>query len=414
MKQQKKSAKLSGDPDQLKKEEKDRRWGCLAARHRLGSILIWMQARQQPITSSGARRPPASGCCIGALFSKPFPTALSLYALPERRPQPALLRSLPACVVLLQRILYCYRPSLPHPSAEQRLLSPFTDARPIIDTPFQMTTTSPAMKGPTEVLNISNFRATLSASPPRYMVQATSTNTTNDAAAALAPSGGRSASSSKVIERLTNDNDRLRRELRAERAQKEEFEEQLRAQKNLVASLQSQTSNLEHVHGSDQLLAERKDRRIAQLKESLEAEVLRRSTAEDKSREMGEKLGETAAEAQKEVAEAQTLAKRAEAAYDTLKASYSQLQGEMRGLRKRVDEVSEANRSADETMQRISILGEERDKHQAAAQQTNTQLRKRLDEYQARDIRMAKLEAEMEDAIRAMRWVVKLHGPQDS
>lgn len=243
------------------------------------------------------------------------------------------------------------------------------------------------------------------------MVQATTT--APDSSAAVS-SGGRSASSSKVIERLTNDNDRLRRELRAERAAKEEAEEQLRAQKNLVASLQSQTSNLEHVHGSDKLLAERKDRRIAQLKESLEAEVVRRSSAEEKSREMGEKLGETAAEAQKEVSEAQTVAKRAEAAYDTLRAGYDQLQGEMRGLRKRVDEVQEANRGADENMRRISILGEERDKHQAAAQQTNAQLRKRLDEYEARDIRVAKLEAEMEDAIRAMRWVVKLHGPKDS
>ena len=88
-----------------------------------------------------------------------------------------------------------------------------------------------------------------------------------------------------------------------------------RTQKSINASLQSQTSNLEHVHGSDQLLAERKDRRIAQLKESLESEVSRRATAEEKSREMGDKLGETAATAHKEVSEAQAVAKRAETAY---------------------------------------------------------------------------------------------------
>lgn len=266
-----------------------------------------------------------------------------------------------------------------------------------------MTPKTTAMKGPTEVLNISNFTATLSTSSPppsqRYGMQPVPENAVS----------ARSTSSSKVIERLTADNDRLRRELRAERLAKEEAEENLRTQKNLFASLQSQTSNLEHVHGSDQLLAERKDRRIAQLKESLESEVSRRTTAEDKSKEMGEKLGETTATAHKEVSEAQAMAKREEMAYDTLKKSYHSLQDEMYGLRKRVKDVQEANRGMNERMERISIVGDERDKHQAAAERANAILRKRLDEYQARDERMAKLEAEMEEAVRSMRWVVKIH-----
>ena len=268
-------------------------------------------------------------------------------------------------------------------------------------------TTIHAMKGPTEVLSISNFRATLGSNsppPPRYGTQVTPDPVPT----------ARSTSSSKIIERLTAENDRLRRELRAERAAKEEAEVNLRTSKNLISSLQSQTSNLEHVHGSDQLLAERKDRRIAQLKESLETEASRRTVAEEKSREMGEKLGETTATAHKEVSEAQAVAKRADAAYETLKESYHQVQDEIHGLRKRVTDVQEANRGADERLERISIVGDERDKHQAAAERSNAALRRRLDEYQARDERMAKLEAEMEEAIRSMRWVVKLHGPGDA
>ena len=62
-------------------------------------------------------------------------------------------------------------------------------------------------------------------------------------------------------------------------------------------------------------------------------------------------------------------------------------------------------------IRRMSILGAERDKHQAMASKTNAALRKRLDGYQARELRMAVLEDELEAAIRAMRWVVKLHGP---
>ncbi|KAF2099280.1 hypothetical protein NA57DRAFT_55253 [Rhizodiscina lignyota] len=273
-----------------------------------------------------------------------------------------------------------------------------------------MTTKSTAMKGPTEILNISNFKATLTSNspsppPPRYVMQSATPEPVPSA---------KTTSSTKVIERLTAENDRLRRELRAERAAKEEAEEQLRTQKNLIASLQSQTSNLEHVHGSDKLLAERKDRRIAQLKESLESEVSRRTTAEEKSREMGEKLGETTAAAHKEVSEAQAVAKRADTSYETLKESHHQLRDEIHGLRKRISDVQEANRGVDERIERISIVGDERDKHQAAAQQANAALKKRLDEHQERDERMAKLEAEMEEAIRAMRWVVKLHSPKES
>jgi chromosome segregation ATPase len=265
--------------------------------------------------------------------------------------------------------------------------------------------------GPTEVYtNVSNFRASLTSSPtsPRYMVQATEA-----APAVVNGASGRSGGSSKVIERLTAENDRLRRELRAERAAKEEAEESLRVQKNLIASMQSTQSNLEHVHGSDKLLAERKDRRIAQLKESLEVEVSRRTFAEDKSREMGDKLGETAAAAQKDIAEAQIAAKRAEVAYDALRSTYDQLHGEVLALRQRIKEVEASNKGLDKNIHRIAILGEERDKHQASAQRTNAQLRKRLDEYQAQEMRMTALETEMEDAIRAMRWVVKLHGPVD-
>lgn len=277
------------------------------------------------------------------------------------------------------------------------------------------TTTSHAMQsGPTEVLNISNFRSPLSA--PH------STSATNGAAQSpkqqtpepLQPVNGVPGnSSSKVIQKLTADNDRLRRELRAEKAAKDEALEELRAQKNLFASLQSQTSNLEHIHGNDKLLTERKDRRIAQLRESLDVETARRLKAEDTAKEACDQLEQVHTGAQKEVAEAQLAAKRADAAYEALRHSYTSLQTDISCLRADMHEIHDHNRAVNHRIERVSLISDERDRHQASATHINGQLRKRLNDFQARDEHVARLEKELEEAILAMRWVVKLHGPKE-
>src|ERR1700753_4172522 len=115
------------------------------------------------------------------------------------------------------------------------------------------------------------------------------TNGVNGASADSAPAG----KTSQVLAKLTGENDRLRREIKAEKASREEAVQQFQALKSRVSRLEDQNGTLSMQFDANESALARKERRLDDLRSTLEEEVARRKRAEEREAEMGRKLGET-------------------------------------------------------------------------------------------------------------------------
>ncbi|KAL9128808.1 MAG: hypothetical protein Q9217_002589 [Psora testacea] len=161
-----------------------------------------------------------------------------------------------------------------------------------------------------------------------------------------ATTGGKSG---RVIERLMNDNDTLLREKRLAIAKLEEEIKRGETARVALESLQVSNDNLISMHESDTTLLAKRDRRIQQLRDDLEAERRRRERAERETRETRKERDDTIDRLRRESAEEKEQCLRATSQYDMLSKSWNSLEGryskqtdnlkkDLQGLRTAIDE----------------------------------------------------------------------------
>lgn len=218
---------------------------------------------------------------------------------------------------------------------------------------------------------------------------------------------------SQVIEKLTADNDRLRRELKAERAAKDEALQQQRALRGLVDSLQDKHSTLEHQLGAHDGALARKERRIDDLKAALEQEAGRRRRAEEREAEMGRKLGETSAEAAKQVAEAKLAARASEAACATVSKEYLDLRARVEALQRGFDaftkEAGEARREREARVAKLEVLLDQKRQAMEQAVGANREQAALLKRYKEETVETEERRREMIETTQRMKWLMQLH-----
>ena len=205
----------------------------------------------------------------------------------------------------------------------------------------------------------------------------------------------------------------MRRELRAERAAKEDAMQEAQAMKARITYLEEQNSTITYQYDTNEQALARKERRIDDLRMVVEEEVRRRKRAEEQSSEMGKKLGETVAEAAREVAEAKEARKMAELQCETLQREYAALGGRMAVLRrewegweKRINEEREKHRR--QLCQLEVVLGQQR-QHQEKSDKTVAEMTEMIQGYRATEENVKQLETEMATVVMEMRWVMRLH-----
>src|SRR4051812_8861352 len=86
--------------------------------------------------------------------------------------------------------------------------------------------------------------------------------------------------SGRVIEKLTLESEKLRRELNSERAARLDIESNVKATKALLATRSTEYTNLIALNESSNRIIARRDRQIDDLKAALAAEAARREEAE--------------------------------------------------------------------------------------------------------------------------------------
>jgi chromosome segregation ATPase len=218
---------------------------------------------------------------------------------------------------------------------------------------------------------------------------------------------------SQVIEKLTAENDRLRRELKAERAAKDESLQQQRVLKAMVDQLEEKNSTLKHQFDTHDSALARKERRMDDLKASLEQEVKRRKRAEESESEMGRKLGETTAEASKQVAEAKFAAKASDTAYTTVSKEYMDLRARIDSLQHNFDAFSkatdEARRERETRVVKLEVLLDQKRQAMEQAIKANREQAALLQHYKREIGDTETRKREMIETTQRMKWLIQLH-----
>jgi chromosome segregation ATPase len=131
--------------------------------------------------------------------------------------------------------------------------------------------------------------------------------------------------SSRVIERIQAENDRLRRELKLEMLRREEEQKKSEVARGQNHNLQSANDNLVLVAELDKTSLARKERKIQQLKADIEEERARRLEAESQLKQAMREHETVQAELKSQVREQSEQAKRALGQYDVLSSSWKQM-----------------------------------------------------------------------------------------
>ena len=246
-----------------------------------------------------------------------------------------------------------------------------------------------------------------------------------------APSPGTGTRSTQVIERLTSDNDRLRRELHAERLARKEAQEGLNTSKSIISRLQTESANLAYIHDNDTRLMEKKERKVDELRVSLESEVSRRVEAERRASEMARQLENTVTTSSREVAENRNLAKRAEAHATSLADGMRRFKDTMDDLRRQLKALEAAREEDRAKLLKLEVLCDQQrqeiERSEDAVKSMSTTMKSYKDATQStmdgalaearhwraqadhHSRRMDRASEEMEETVHKMAWVMGMN-----
>lgn len=226
------------------------------------------------------------------------------------------------------------------------------------------------------------------------------------------PSPASAGKTSQVLAKLTSENDRLRRETNAEKAAKDEALQQYQLLKGRVNHLEEQKGTIQMQFDHNESALARKERRLDDLRLTLEEETARRKRAEDREAEMGRKLGETVSKAAREVAEAHDAQKASESAYLTLRREYTGLEKRIQLLR---NEVEAAVKRIDaekavhlKQLTQLEVLLDQERNLQEKANKDVREMGLLIQSYRATEENVKRLETEMQTTVHEMRWAMRL------
>ncbi|KAF1925312.1 uncharacterized protein M421DRAFT_423864 [Didymella exigua CBS 183.55] len=144
---------------------------------------------------------------------------------------------------------------------------------------------------------------------------------------------------SQYIDKITSENDRLRRELRAEKAAREDETTRIAAAKTKAEDSRAELQHLQVLAETNVRAIERKDRKLEEMKALLDAEVHRRKVAEGRAEEALKMLGDTRSETQRQLATAYEMKTLADTQLETARDGFKRM---TEGYEKKIRHISES------------------------------------------------------------------------
>lgn len=144
---------------------------------------------------------------------------------------------------------------------------------------------------------------------------------------------------SQYIDKITSENDRLRRELKAEKLAREDEAKRVSAAQSRTEESRAEFDRLQILANTNSRALERKDRKLEELRTTVEAETRRRKLAEQRAEEALKMLGDTRSETQRELAKAYEMRDLADT---NLKQAHDGFKRMTEGYEKKVKLISES------------------------------------------------------------------------
>lgn len=144
---------------------------------------------------------------------------------------------------------------------------------------------------------------------------------------------------SQYIDKITSENDRLRRELRAEKLAREDEATRISAARSKAEDSRAELQHLQVLAETNARAIERKDRKLEEMKALLDAEVHRRKVAEQRAEEALKMLGDTRSETQRQLATAYEMKHMADTQLETARDGFKRM---TEGYEKKIKHISES------------------------------------------------------------------------
>ncbi|KAJ4372013.1 hypothetical protein N0V83_003786 [Neocucurbitaria cava] len=144
---------------------------------------------------------------------------------------------------------------------------------------------------------------------------------------------------SQYIDKITSENDRLRRELKSEKLAREDEAKRVSAARSKAEDSRAEFQHLQVLADTNARAIERKDRKLEELKATLEAEAKRRRLAEQRAEEALKMLGDTRSETQRQLSQAYEMKGLAETQLETARDGFKRITD---GYEKKVKQITEA------------------------------------------------------------------------
>ncbi|KAF2705341.1 hypothetical protein K504DRAFT_460592 [Pleomassaria siparia CBS 279.74] len=130
---------------------------------------------------------------------------------------------------------------------------------------------------------------------------------------------------SQYIDKITQENERLRRELKSEKLAREDEAKRVSAARSKAEDSRAEYQHLQVLADANARAIERKDRKLEELKAAVETEARRRKAAEQRAEEALKMLGDTRSETQRQLASAYEMKHLAETNAEAARDGYKRI-----------------------------------------------------------------------------------------
>ena len=243
---------------------------------------------------------------------------------------------------------------------------------------------------------------------------------------------------SQYIDKITSENEKLKRELKAERLAREEEAKRVSAARSRAEDSRAEHQHLQLLVDTNARALERKDRKLEEMKAQLDQETMRRKAADQRAEEALKMLGDTRSETQRQLAAAYEQKHLSETNADTAREGYKRMtdgyEKKIRYITEQMNELRQKQHRNADMMKRQAIISDQLQHELARSQRTETKMVDMMGQYKrehhkemehltdeaerlrlvvpARESELNKLIEEMRETRDKMKWVMAQHQRQ--
>lgn len=254
------------------------------------------------------------------------------------------------------------------------------------DTPLRTLTSTPPRSA--NGTSMPSFTTPRNVSGPLAVENSPNGTDANGATPWARPNFHSTASNSKTsqyIDKITSENDRLRRELKAEKLAREDETKRVSAAKSKAEDSRADFQHLQVLADTNARAIERKDRKLDELKATLDAEMHRRKVAEQRAEEALKMLGDTRSETQRQLAQAYDMKHMADTHLETARDGFKRITDSYEKKLKHInDELHELRRQRVEDADKIkrqAIISDQLQHEMSRNSRTENNLTHVMDAY---------------------------------